>query len=49
LRSRRARFSGWVGFVEPAAPGTATEVYGFIDSFGHHKVCKIGQVVSPGT
>ena len=49
LRSRRARFSGWIGYVEPAAPGAATEVYGFIDGFGHHTVCKIGQVESPET
>ena len=49
LRSDRAMYSGWKGFVEPAGQGNITEVYGIINSFGHHKVCKIGQVMSPGT
>jgi len=48
LHSYRALLSGWIGFVEPGAPGTATEVYGVIDSFGHHTVCKIGQAAPPG-
>jgi hypothetical protein len=47
LRSYRALLSGWMGFVEPAARGNATEVYGVINSFGHHNLCKIGQAAPP--
>src|SRR5271157_215279 len=49
LHSRNARFSGWLGFVEPGAKGNTTEVYGIMNRLGRGKVCKIGQVMSPGT